>query len=261
MSEDMNLSKGDKRRDSIMKLLKRQGKVTIQEIIETFHCSEATARRDLDMLEKQGGIIRSIGGAQLEGSTYPREVPFGEKQELLLLEKEAVAKLAAGMVEEGDIVGLTGGTTTFLIARALKQSKGITVVTNAVNIAMELAESSGVQVVLTGGVMRSNSYELCGPLAEKVLENINISKMFVGIDGVTAEQGITTYSELEAEIARLMIKRALHTYAVFDYTKLGKISLFNIAPLHSLKGCITNAQIKEGFQQRVKEIGVELLTI
>ncbi|SDC18646.1 transcriptional regulator, DeoR family [Paenibacillus sp. UNCCL117] len=252
-------SKGDRRREQIMNLLKRQGRVTIQEMIEKFDCSEATARRDLDVLERQGGIIRSLGGAQLESpAASGREISFFEKKQLLWLEKEAIAAQAAKLVEEGDVVGLTGGTTTFLIARELKLRRGITVVTNAVNIAMELSESDGVQVVLTGGVMRRNSFELCGPLAERIIEGINIGIMFMGIDGIAEEQGLTTFSEQEADIARLMLKRSLRSYAVFDHTKAGRTSLFSMAPLTTLTGCITNKIPDEPLRAFLEANGIAL---
>jgi len=234
------LSKGEQRRDNIMKLLRQQGRVSIPDITGQFNCSEATARRDLDMLDGQGQIIRTIGGALPHPKLTAAETSFNEKRNLLWLEKEAIAAKAASMVEKGDIIGLTGGTTTFLIARALKFHNEITVVTNAVNIAMELSESEGVQVVLTGGVMRKKNYELCGPLAESILKSIHISKMFMGVDGVSIAQGVTTFSELEAQMARLMLERAVHGYAVFDHSKLNKISMFPIAPLDALKGIVTN---------------------
>ncbi|KIL41955.1 DeoR faimly transcriptional regulator [Gordoniibacillus kamchatkensis] len=259
MSTDrISLSKGELRRENIMRLLKLQGKVTIQEITEKFGCSEPTARRDLDLLEKQGGIIRSFGGAQLDASPIAFEASFTDKQQLLLLEKEAIARTAAAMVQQGDIVGLTGGSTTFLIARMLKQHQGITVVTNAVNIAMELSDSEGVQVVLTGGVMRRKSFELCGPLAEKVLEGLHIGKMFMGIDGFTVEAGMTTFSEQEAVIGALMLKRAATSYAVFDHTKAGKNSLFSIAPLTALKGCITDQKLPDAMTKYLKAHRIEL---
>ncbi|WP_159881415.1 DeoR/GlpR family DNA-binding transcription regulator [Paenibacillus puerhi] len=253
-------SKGERRREQIMNLLKRQGRITIQEMIDKFDCSEATARRDLDVLERQGGIIRSLGGAQLESpaAASGREISFFEKKQLLWLEKEAIAAKAAALVEEGDVVGLTGGTTTFLIARELKLRKGITIVTNAVNIAMELSESDGVQVVLTGGVMRRNSFELCGPLAERIIESVNIGIMFMGIDGITEEQGLTTFSEQEADIARLMLKRALRSYAVFDHTKIGRTSLFSMAPLSTLTGCITNELTDASLRAYLEASGIAL---
>jgi DeoR family transcriptional regulator, aga operon transcriptional repressor len=252
------LSKGEIRRENIMKLLKHQGKVTIQEITDKFGCSEPTARRDLDLLDKQGGIIRSLGGALLDASPLSFEASFTDKQQLLLLEKEAIAQSAASMVKEGDIVGLTGGTTTFLIARMLKMHQGITVVTNAVNIAMELSDCEGVQIVLTGGVMRRKNYELCGPLAEKVLEGLHIGKMFMGIDGFTIEAGMTTFSEQESVIGEMMLKRSVQTFAVFDHTKVGKTSLFSIAPLTALRGCITDQKLPDGMANYLQAHGIEL---
>jgi DeoR family transcriptional regulator of aga operon len=258
MLKDQQVSKGEHRRANMMKLLKQQGKLSIPEIIERFNCSEATARRDLDVLAGQGQIIRTIGGAQLDMMMAPTETSFNEKRNLLWLEKEAIALKAASMVEKGDIIGLTGGTTTFLIARALKARSDITVVTYAVNIAMELSDSDGVQVVLTGGVMRKKNYELCGPLAESILKHVHITKMFMGVDGVSTAHGVTTYSESEAQMARLMLGRSAQGYAVFDHSKLDKFSLCTIAPLTEFKGFITNRMDKPHIIDYMRNHNLEL---
>lgn len=240
-------SKSKRRRDELLALLKKQGRLSIQDVIDSFGVSEATARRDVDSLALSDGVIRTIGGAQFEGYTVGKEVSFLEKKQVLWAEKEAIAEQAAALVEEGDIVGLSGGTTTFIIARKLKERRNITVVTNAVNIAMELADGDGIQVVLTGGVMRSNSYELCGPLAEKTVEGLNITKMFLGIDGFTLAQGFTTYSELEAQIGKLLIARSAQTIVVFDQTKIGRASLFTVTPLSAVHACITNTTLDDRY--------------
>ncbi len=253
-----SLSKGEQRREKILDLLKIQGRVTVQEIIDMFQCSEATARRDLDLLEKTEPVVRTIGGALFEGFSGVREPSFQERKQFLWAEKEAIAAKAASLVEEGDIVGLTGGTTSYFIGKALKHMQGITVVTNAVNIAMELADSDGVQVVVTGGVMRNRSYELCGPLAETVIDSLNISKMFLGLDGITAEQGLTTYSELEAQIAKWLMKRSAQTIAVFDHTKVGRTSLFSIAPVTAIDACITNAGKHDDMMAKLADLNITL---
>jgi DeoR/GlpR family transcriptional regulator of sugar metabolism len=228
------------RQEQVLAYLERYGSISLTEMTEKFDCSEATARRDLEELEKTGRIIRTMGGGAKYGSAGSiREVPFREKQGALFREKEAIADQAASLVEEGDVIGLTGGTTTFLIAKALKKRSNITVVTNAVNIAMELADSEDLQVVLTGGVLRNRSYELCGPLAEQSVKALNIHLMFMGVDGVTA-QGVSTYSELEANIASQLMRRSGRTIAVFDRTKVGKSSLFHVASLSELHACITD---------------------
>lgn len=254
MSE--SLSKGELRRQQILQVMKQNGRITIAEIIEQFECSEATARRDLDLMERKGELIRTIGGALLEGPGTVREVSFDEKRQLLWLEKEAIARRALDFIEEGESICLTGGTTTFLLARLLKQRQGITVVTNAVNIAMELSDCEGIQVVVIGGVMRSNSFELCGPLAERTIEHLNIEKLFMGIDGFSITKGITTYSELEAQTARMLMRQAQQTFAVFDHTKVGKASLFTVTSVEGLTGCITDSPLPDDMTSKLLKVGV-----
>ncbi|MUT64479.1 DeoR/GlpR family DNA-binding transcription regulator [Paenibacillus sp. NEAU-GSW1] len=238
----LTASKGQRRREAILQLLKQQGRITIQDIVERFDCSEATARRDLEQMESLYPIIRTIGGAMYDGMNAVRDVGFAEREGLSIFEKERIARKAASLIEEGDVVGLSGGTTNYLIAKELKFRNGITVVTNAVNIAMELA-GSAVQVVVTGGIMRHNSFELCGPLGEGMVAHLNIGKMFIGVDGISAVGGITTYSEQEAQIAKALIKRSHTTYAVFDQSKVGKMSLFSIAALSELQAFITDVAV------------------
>ncbi|MCG7408456.1 DeoR/GlpR family DNA-binding transcription regulator [Paenibacillus sp. ACRRX] len=253
-----SMSKGELRRHQIMQELKQHGRISIAEIIEQFDCSEATARRDLDLLERNGELIRTIGGALYEGGSAVREVTFQEKKSMLWLEKEAIAKRAVDYIEEGDSICLTGGTTTYLIAKLLKQRQGITVVTNAVNIAMELSDSEGLQVVVIGGVMRNNSFELCGPLAERTIEHLNIEKLFMGIDGFSITKGITTYSELEAQTARMLMRQAEATYAVFDHTKVGRASLFSVAGVGELTGVVTDRALSEEMNTKLMKDGIEV---
>lgn len=246
------------RQEQILSYLERIGDISLQEMTEKFDCSEATARRDLDELEKMGRVIRTMGGgAKYANAGAIREIPFYEKQGAFYREKEAIALRAAALVEEGDVICLTGGTTTFLIARALKKRRNITVVTNAVNIAMELADSDELQVVLTGGVLRNRSFELCGPLAEQTVKALNIHKMFMGVDGVT-EQGVSTYSELEANIAKMLMERSGSTIAVFDHTKIGKPSLFHVASLEELQGCITDEEPSAKLSEALTHARVEV---
>ncbi|GAB6988426.1 DeoR/GlpR family DNA-binding transcription regulator [Paenibacillus pini] len=244
----------EERHQQILDHLMQYDSISLQEILQRFGCSEATARRDLEALEKSGRLIRTLGGgAKYSGTASGREIPFHEKQNKLYPEKESIAAKAASLVEEGDVIGLTGGTTTYLIARALKNHRNITVVTNAVNIAMELSANEDIQVVLTGGMLRSKNFELCGPLAERTLEAINIHTMFMGIDGFSADQGASTYSELEANTAMLMMKRSARTIAVFDHTKAGRNSLFQIAPVQSLYGIITDQELGPELRKQLED--------
>ncbi|MDU4696481.1 MULTISPECIES: DeoR/GlpR family DNA-binding transcription regulator [Paenibacillus] len=258
----MQYSKGELRRAKTLELIKAHGKISLQEIIEVIGCSEATARRDLDMLEKAGGIIRTTGGAIYEGALIPSaaELPFAAKRDFKRLDKERIAEAAQALVQEGDVICLTGGTTTYFIAKALKSRRNITIVTNAVNIAFELADAEDIQVVVIGGVMRAKSYELIGPLAENVIEKINITKMFLGVDGVSMNHGFTMHSELEARIAQLMMERSSEVYAVIDQSKLEKSALFTITPLNQVTGVIMNKQPEGWFEQACQENQIAIYT-
>ncbi|WP_090578791.1 DeoR/GlpR family DNA-binding transcription regulator [Paenibacillus sp. OV219] len=249
-------SKGQRRREQIMNVLKRQGRITIQELVDRFGVSEATARRDLELMEKSEPVIRTIGGAMYDGMNAVRELPFAEKEGLSFLEKERIAAAAASLILEGDVVGLSGGTTNYYLAKLLKTRRGITVVTNAVNVAMELA-GSDINVVVTGGMMRHNSFELCGPLGEGMIGQLHIGKMFLGVDGVSSTGGITTYSEQEAHIAKAMIRRSQATYAMFDHTKIGRTSLFSIAPLSQLQGFITDEALPQQLASIAQTHGIQ----
>ncbi|OXM15307.1 DeoR/GlpR family DNA-binding transcription regulator [Paenibacillus herberti] len=248
-------NKGERRREGILNVLKQQGRVTIAEIVERFGCSEATARRDLELLERTGPLVRTIGGALYDGMNPVRDSSFAERQGISLLEKENIAAEAARHIVEGDVVGLSGGSTNYLIAKLIKMRRGITVVTNAVNIAMELA-GSDIQVVVTGGMMRHNSFELCGPLGEGMVSHLNIGKMFIGVDGISENGGITTYSEQEAQIAKALISRSQITYAVFDQSKVGRTSLFSITQLKDLNAVITDRPLGASLSEYARRSGV-----
>lgn len=250
-------SKGQRRREQIMNALKRQGRITIQEVVERFGVSEATARRDLELMEKSEPVIRTIGGAMYDGMNAVRELPFAEKEGISFLEKERIAAAAAALIEEGDVVGLSGGTTNYYLAKLLKTRRGITVVTNAVNVAMELT-GSDIQVVVTGGLLRHNSFELCGPLGEGMVGQLNIGKMFLGVDGISTTGGVTTYSEQEAHIARAMIQRSQAAYAMFDHTKIGRTSLFSIAPLAQMQGLITDRPLPPQLSAAAADHGIDV---
>lgn len=256
MKEQSPGSKGNQRRANLLNTLKHNGRITVSEIVDLFGCSEATARRDLDLLEKTEPIIRTIGGALYDGFHSARETSFTERKRVAWLEKEAIAKKAASLVGEGDVICLSGGTTMFLMARALKSLKNITVVTNAVNIAMELADSDEIQVMVTGGVMRNKSFELCGPMAEKMVDGLNIGCIFIGVDGISSSQGLTTYSDSEAQIAKALINRSAKTIAVFDHFKVGKSSLFPIAPLSAIDACITDLPLQPDLEEELGRLGV-----
>ena len=155
-------------------------------------------------------------------------------------------------------IALTGGTTTTEVARALVRRDDLTIVTNAINIAAELAVRSNVRIVVTGGVARSASFELVGPLAELVLDHVNVDIAFVGVDGISARAGLTTHREIEAHTNQVMLERAGRVIAVADSTKLGAIALARICSCDTLHGLITSAGAATEERDAIAALGVEV---
>lgn len=210
---------------AILDLLADSGEVTVDELVARFGASPATTRRDLDSLAEQRLLTRTHGGAVAQTVAY--ELPIRYKSHLRTDEKARIAQSAAGLVAPGMVVGLSGGTTTTAIAAALAAREdlaaegGITVVTNAVNIAAQLATRPEIKVVVTGGVIHSRSYELVGPFVEQLLRGVRLDIAFIGVNGLHPATGATTLDEREAAVNRMMAERARRAIVVTDASKLG----------------------------------------
>ncbi|MCB0865394.1 MAG: DeoR/GlpR transcriptional regulator [Solirubrobacterales bacterium] len=228
------------RLSSILDELSSGGSVRVAELSDRFGVSVATIRRDLELLEEQRLVSRVHGGAVARGLLY--ELPLRYKVARHQGEKRRIALAAAALIEEGSTVGLTGGTTTTEVARALSEVPDLTIVTNALNIASELAIRSNLKLVVPGGVARSASYELVGPIAESALGGLNLDVVFVGVDGIAPEQGLTTHHEVEAYTNRVLIQRAARSVAVADSSKLGRVAFARICDVDEVDGLISDTE-------------------
>ena len=170
---------------AILERLADGGSVAVADLADDLDASPATIRRDLVILEQQRLLARTHGGATAHAVSY--ELPLRYKGVRHAEEKRRIAQEAATLVSEGMAVGLTGGTTATEVARALADRQKLTIVTNALNIASELAVRPGIKLIATGGVVRSQSYELSGPIAEASLTGLNLNVAFIGVDGIDAE--------------------------------------------------------------------------
>jgi DeoR family transcriptional regulator of aga operon len=168
-----------------------------------------------------------------------------------------IARAAVRLVEEGQSVLLDSGTTTMAIARALKDMAQLTVITNAINIAAELA-GTHIEVILTGGMLRKNSFSLVGPLAEQTLRQLSADVLFLGVDGFDTRAGLFTPNLLESEVNRAMVAIARRTIAVCDSSKFGRRSLCNIMPVATVHEVITDKQIPKPDLHALKEAGVKV---
>ena len=239
----------------ILEELAGGGSVGVAQIAAKLGVSTASIRRDLQLLEKQHLLSRTHGGAVANSTAY--ELPLRYRSGRHREEKRRIAAAAAARVgDDVASVGLTGGTTTTEVARRLADRQGLTVVTNALNIAAELAVRPDIKLIVTGGAARSESYELVGPLAETTLEGINLDLAIVGVDGITRAGGLTTHHDIEAHTNRVLISRARRVIVVADGSKVGRLAFSRICDVASIDELITDAAAPAPELRRLADAGV-----
>lgn len=247
------------RLSAILEELSTDGTVGVTELVASLGVSAATVRRDLELLEQQKLLARTHGGAVAQGVLY--ELPLRYKSARHQDEKRRIASAAARLVDDGAAIGLTGGTTTTEVARAVIDRERLTVVTNALNIASELAIRPNLKLVVTGGYARTESYELVGPLAEQSLAGLNLDVVFLGTDGISAEAGLTTHHEVEAHTDLALIDRARRVVVVADSSKIGLVAFAQICGVDRVHELITDAGADPRLVAGLRDAGVEVSTV
>ncbi|WP_306205204.1 DeoR/GlpR family DNA-binding transcription regulator [Actinoplanes sp. RD1] len=243
---------------SILEQIARQGSVDAGVLAKEFGVSAATIRRDLQALEDQRLVARTHGGAVAVEVAYELPVRYrvGQQREA----KARIARYVAGHLPRGPLtLGLTGGTTTHLLSRLLAQRVDLTVVTNALNIAAELALRPRLKLIMTGGVSRTQSYELVGPIADQALAGLNMQVAVVGVDGISARGGLTTHDEIEANTNAHMIRRADRVIVVADSSKLDKVCLARICGLGDVNLLVTDDEADPERVGALRQAGLEVI--
>ncbi|MDR6866940.1 DeoR family transcriptional regulator of aga operon [Microbacterium resistens] len=250
------------RLSATLDLLAAQGEVTVEDLVDRFAASPATVRRDLDSLAERRLLTRTHGGAVAQSVAY--ELPIRYKSHHRTDEKERIAKAASALVAPGAVVGLSGGTTTTAIAAALAAREdlaehGLTVVTNAVNIAAQLATRPDIKVVVTGGVIHARSYELVGPFVEQLLRGIRLDIAFIGVTGMDAASGASTHDEREAAVNRMMAQRARRAVVVADSAKVGVAAFAAVGGPELFPVLLTDAGIAQSDREAFQDAGYEVV--
>lgn len=254
------------RLNRLLELLAADGHVGVEDAAVRLDVSPATVRRDLDALALQQLLTRTHGGAVSNSTAY--DLPLRYKTARNAEEKVRIARAAAELAPLGSVVGLNGGTTTTEVARALAtradlhaatESSSITVVTNALNIANELTVRSHVKIVVIGGVLRPQSYELIGPLANPMLSQLTLDFAILGVDAFGIERGASAHNEAEAEINARLGRQARRVVVVADSSKLGRAAFAQILPLSEVHTLVTDSG---GDPELIKDLikaGVEVI--
>lgn len=244
-----------------------RGKIDVDETALEVGVSPATIRRDLDHLAQQQLLTRTRGGAVANNVAY--ELPMRHKAARHAPEKQRIGAHAAAMIGAGMTMGLNGGTTTTEIARAVATradlAEGgdacVTVVTNALNIASELAVRPYIKIVLTGGVARQQSFELSGPLAGRIIDELTIDVLFLGVDGVDPAHGTYAQHEGEADVNRLMTQRANKVVVTTDASKVGRPAFAKICDTDAIDELVTDTAAPEMVLAEFRRRGVTVTTV
>ncbi|ASS89636.1 DeoR/GlpR family DNA-binding transcription regulator [Aeribacillus pallidus] len=247
----------EERHRRIIEELERNDIVRISQLSERLGVTRQTIRRDLSELEKTGLIKKVHGGALLNKRNL--EPSYSDRLSTNVEEKELIAKNAAELVEDGDAIFLDVGTTTLMMAKQLKEKKNLTVITNFLLIAMELANAPEVKVILSGGELRGEEFSLSGPISIRSVKNIYIDKAFVGVGGLSLESGFTDYHLNESEFRRMMIEHAKKTYALADHSKMDIVAIYKSADLHEIDVLITDGKTPGSIINKLKEKGMEVI--
>ena len=244
---------------AIVERLSANGSVDVGDLAAELGVSAATVRRDLALMEDQRLLNRTHGGAVAHGVLY--ELPLRYRSARHQAQKARVARAVAGRIPDGSAVGMTGGTTTTEVARALTDRRRLTVVTNSLSIASELAVRPNLKLVVTGGVARPESYELVGPLAEGALATLNLDLVLVGVDGISVEEGFTTHHEVEAHTNHALIGRARRVVVVADSSKLGQVAFARICGVDDVDELITDSDAAADEVEAVRAAGLEVTLV
>ena len=250
----------EERRRAIVEMLQEDGRVLVGDLAKRFRTSLITIRKDLEFLHHEGQLERTHGGALPMKTGALMDSSLQEKERLHRRDKLRIATAALRMVGKGQVIILDSGTTTSAIARACRHVKNLTIITNATNIAAELADSP-VEVILTGGALRRNSYSLVGPLAEESLRKLSADLLFLAVDGFDVRYGLTTPNLLEARVNRAMAEAARRTVVVCDSSKFGRRSLSLILPTSAVHETITDKNIARQDLKALREAKVEVTLV
>lgn len=257
MSSDKKKSTTE-RRALLLNKLDLDGQVDVKALSEELMVSEVTIRNDLNKLEEKKILIRTRGGA-IKTDRVANDFNISDKNKLYFEEKRRIGQVAAELIEEGDTIILDSGSTTMEITKHLSRFTHLTIISNAVNIAISLAEMKNTNVIIPGGILRRNSLSLVGSAAEENFQNYFCDKLFLAVDGIHLTHGLSTPNVEEAHLNKMMIKIAKKVIVVTDSSKFLKRSLAVIAPISKVDIIVTDAGILSKDQKELENAGVQVI--
>jgi DeoR family transcriptional regulator, aga operon transcriptional repressor len=246
------------RQKRILSLLSRAGRLSVAEIVEQFSISKATARRDLETLASQGKAKRVHGGV-VAVEQAPPELPILQRESEQAGEKQRIGQAAAALVQDGETVFLSSGTTVLEAARALRGRHNLTVITNSLAVVNALAGAEGVAVICLGGMLRNSELSFIGHITEQALAELRADKVLIGTRAISLEHGLTHDYLPETVTDRAILKSAREIIVLADHTKFGRAATVLLAPLESIHIIVTDEQTSDEFISAVEERGIKVV--
>lgn len=247
---------------AIQSELLKNGRITVQQLAERLNVSVATVRRDLTELQRSGGLRRTHGGAiSLEPLLYEpfrHDSTFQDQIERHAEEKRRIGVAAAELIADGQMVAFTAGTTTTQVARSILVDRRVTVVTNTVNVAMELSGRSNISIIVTGGQLHGGWFSLVGPQAIKAVRQMVFDILFIGVDALDADRGLMTHYLEEAALNSAMIQQATKKIVTADHSKFGKVAHHVFGKVEDADLIITDTDVSQSVVDSFQSRGVEI---
>lgn len=246
------------RRNLILEKLQDERKVVVSELSALFHVSEETIRRDLDKLDKEGLATKSYGGAILNENTS-MDMPFNIRKKRNMSGKQIIAELVSGLIHEGEHIIVDPSTTAVSIVKALKNRRRLTVITNSIEVLVELSDVSGWDIISTGGTLRERYLALVGPKAMDGISSFNADKVILSCKGINMEKGITDANEMFSQVKQTMLKCAKQRILAVDHTKFDNIAFSKICELSEIDMVVTDVRPSAEWMNYFAEKGIECL--
>jgi DeoR/GlpR family transcriptional regulator of sugar metabolism len=250
----------NKRQQKILDLLDENASVRVSELSKSLGVSEATVRRDLDSLHEKGRVQRIHGGAILVERAAP-EPPVVHRTNENIAEKRRIGQTAARLIQDGETIFIGSGTTTLEVARNLVNRQNLTVITNALPIINVLAQSEGISVIATGGLLRLSELSFIGYITDQTLHELRPQKVIMGIRAISLVDGLTNDYLPEVTTDRVIIQSAPEVILVADHTKFGKVSTALVAPLTSIHKIITDPATPPEIVDELRRVNIEVLIV
>lgn len=250
----------EERRTQILKILRANGRVKVDELKRRFRTSAVTIRNDLNELDQKGLVQRSHGGA-VSPDTILRESPLYERLKAQSEEKRRIGAMAATLINDGETIILDSGTTTLEIARQIKNKQGLQILTNGVNVAVELLDARGVQTFIAGGTVRGDSASIVGRSTEEMFDQFAADKLFLSAAGCDPDFGVSGANLEETMVNRAMLRIAREVILVSDATKFSKRSMSRITTFTEIDTVISDVSLQPELQQKIRSFGCKLILV